>query len=379
MTVLPRGVKGLFKLSSTLAASVARQGASSCSFAASSLLPGAINAPPTAVQTAVAGNGVFSRFRAITQNDGLFTAGRRFFASRSSVWDVTNKAAPPALQTASNGTPAGLLERPAPRRMTDKLGLWRGKPVKHLTVAKTRTDGRNCHGRITVYHRGGGHKRRIRLVDFHRRDFGREAVVERFEYDPNRSVPLALIRYLDNAEPSLAYILKPEKLKAGDHVVSSRELVDLRPGNAMPLRVIPVGTAVHNVELIPGRGGQLVRAGGGQAQLVERLEGQRYCLLKLRSGEIRRVLTDCMATVGVLEAYPEEIIGKAGRNRWLGKRPVVRGTAMNPVDHPHGGGEGKSKGNHPMTPWGRPTKGYITRKRNKPSNRLIATSRHKSK
>jgi len=256
--------------------------------------------------------------------------------------------------------------------IVDRHGLWKGKPVKSLTTGKSETGGRNNHGRITAHHRGGGHKRRLRLVDFKRRKFDVPATVERLEYDPNRSGFLALIKYKDG---ELAYILAPQRLKAGDEVVAG-ERVDIKPGNAMPLANMPVGTIVHNVELKKGRGGQLARSAGTYAQLVGKDAG--YAQLKLSSGELRLVPAECLATVGAVSNPDNQntVVGKAGRTRWLGHRPVVRGVAMNPVDHPHGGGEGKtSGGRHPVTPWGKPTKGKKTRK-NKATDKFIIRRRH---
>jgi large subunit ribosomal protein L2 len=255
--------------------------------------------------------------------------------------------------------------------IVDRTGLWKGKPVKALTSGKSETGGRNNHGHITAHHRGGGHKRRLRLVDFKRRKFDVAATVERLEYDPNRSGFIALIKYADG---ELAYILAPQRLKAGDQVVSG-ERVDIKPGNAMPLANMPVGTIVHNVELKKGRGGQLARSAGTYAQLVGKDAG--YAQIKLNSGELRMVPAECLATVGAVSNPDQQniVIGKAGRTRWLGHRPVVRGVAMNPVDHPHGGGEGKtSGGRHPVTPWGKPTKGKKTRK-NKATDKYIIRHR----
>jgi len=255
--------------------------------------------------------------------------------------------------------------------IVDRSGLWKGKPVKALTIGKSESGGRNNHGHITAHHRGGGHKRRLRLVDFKRRKFDVPATVERLEYDPNRSAFIALIKYTDG---ELAYILAPQRLKAGDQVVSG-ERVDIKPGNAMPLASMPVGTIVHNVELKKGRGGQMARSAGTYAQLVGKDAG--YAQIKLNSGELRMVPAECLATVGAVSNPDQQniVIGKAGRTRWLGHRPVVRGVAMNPVDHPHGGGEGKtSGGRHPVTPWGKPTKGKKTRK-NKATDKYIIRRR----
>jgi large subunit ribosomal protein L2 len=251
--------------------------------------------------------------------------------------------------------------------------LWKGAPEKKLTVGLSKSGGRNNHGRITTRHIGGGHKRRYRLVDFKRRKYDVEATIERIEYDPNRTAFIALIRYTDG---EVAYILAPARVPAGTKVVSG-EKVDIKPGNALPLKNIPVGTIVHNIEMKPGKGGQLARAAGSYAQLTGKDSG--YALLRLRSGEVRLVRADCMATIGsVSNADHQNInIGKAGRNRWKGKRPTVRGVAMNPVDHPHGGGEGKtSGGRHPVSPWGKPTKGKKTRS-NKRTDKFIVRRRGK--
>jgi large subunit ribosomal protein L2 len=255
--------------------------------------------------------------------------------------------------------------------IVDRTGLWKGKPVKALTRGKTNTGGRNNHGHITSNHMGGGHKRRLRLIDFKRRKFDMVATVERLEYDPNRSAFIALVKYTDG---ELAYILAPQRVKAGDEVVSG-ERVDIKPGNAMPLANMPVGTIVHNVELKKGRGGQLARSAGTYAQLVGKDAG--YAQIKLNSGELRLVPAECLATVGAVSNPDNQniVIGKAGRQRWLGIRPTVRGVAMNPVDHPHGGGEGRtSGGRHPVTPWGKPTKGKKTRK-NKATDKYIIRRR----
>jgi large subunit ribosomal protein L2 len=259
--------------------------------------------------------------------------------------------------------------------IVDREGLWKGKPHKALTRGKTNTGGRNNHGHITSHHMGGGHKRRLRLVDFKRRKFDVVATVERLEYDPNRSAFIALIKYADG---ELNYILAPQRLKAGDQVVSG-ERVDIKPGNAMPLASMPVGTIVHNVELKKGAGGQLARSAGTYVQLVGKDGG--YAQLKLASGELRIVSGECLATVGAVSNPDNQntVIGKAGRSRWLGIRPTVRGVAMNPVDHPHGGGEGRtSGGRHPVTPWGKPTKGKKTRK-NKATDKYIIRRRRVSR
>jgi len=256
----------------------------------------------------------------------------------------------------------------------DRSGLWKGKPVKGLTEGLTGSGGRNNHGRITAFQRGGGHKRAYRVVDFKRAKHG-SAKVERLEYDPNRTAFIALVRYEDG---ELAYILAPQRLKVGDTVVSGPQ-VDVKPGNAMPLSAMPVGTIVYNVEMKPGKGGQIARSAGTYAQLVGR--DRSYALLRLKSGETRMVRSDCMASVGAVSNpdHMNESIGKAGRTRWKGRRPVVRGVAMNPIDHPHGGGEGRtSGGRHPVTPWGKPTKGKKTRT-NKVTGKYIVRSRHQRK
>ena len=255
--------------------------------------------------------------------------------------------------------------------LVDRRELWKGGPVKALTEGKRETGGRNNHGRITQRWRGGGHKRRLRVVDFKRTKRDMPAEVVRLEYDPNRSGFLALLKYQDG---ELAYILAPQRLKEGDKIVAG-ERVDVKPGNAMPMRNIPIGTIIHNVELKPGKGGQLARAAGTYVQLVGRDAG--YALLRLSSGEVRMVRAECMATIGAVSNPDRQniSIGKAGRNRWLGRRPSVRGVAMNPIDHPHGGGEGRtSGGRHPVTPWGKGTKGTKTR-HNKATDRYILRRR----
>jgi large subunit ribosomal protein L2 len=255
--------------------------------------------------------------------------------------------------------------------IVDRRELWKGKPIKALTEGKREMAGRNNHGRITVRRRGGGHKQRLRTVDFKRTKRDMAGEVQRLEYDPNRSGFLALIRYEDG---ELAYILAPQRLREGDKVISG-ERVDVKPGNAMPMRNIPIGTIIHNVEMKQGKGGQLARAAGTYAQLVGRDAG--YALLRLSSGEVRMVRAECMATIGAVSNPDKQniSIGKAGRNRWLGWRPSVRGVAMNPIDHPHGGGEGRtSGGRHPVTPWGKGTKGTKTRK-NKATDRYIVRRR----
>ena len=260
--------------------------------------------------------------------------------------------------------------------LIDRSELWKGKPVKGLTEGKSSTGGRNNLGRITSRFRGGGHKRSYRIVDFKRRaKLGVPATVERIEYDPNRSAFIALIKYQDG---ELSYILAPQRLKAGDSVISA-ERADVKPGNAMPLSAIPVGTIIHNLEMKPGAGGKVARAAGSYAQLVGKDQG--YAQVKLMSGELRLVRGECMATIGAV-SNPDnsnQQIGKAGRSRWLGRKPHNRGVAMNPVDHPHGGGEGRtSGGRHPVTPWGKPTKGAKTRV-NKRTDRLIVRRRNATK
>lgn len=249
--------------------------------------------------------------------------------------------------------------------------LTRKKPEKRLTKGLRKRGGRNNAGRITSRHRGGGHKRVYRMIDFKRDKTDVPARVAALEYDPNRSARIALLHYADGEK---RYIIAPLNLKVGDEVLSGPS-ADIKPGNAMPLRFIPLGTIVHNIELTKGRGGQLIRGAGTGAQLMAK-EGD-YAQLRLSSGEVRMIHLDCRATVGQVGNPDHENIslGKAGRSRWLGRRPRVRGVAMNPVDHPHGGGEGKSSGGrHPSTPWGKPTKGYKTR-RQKPSDRYIIRRR----
>ena len=259
--------------------------------------------------------------------------------------------------------------------LIDRSDLWKGKPVKALTEGKNHSGGRNNHGRITSRFRGGGHKQTYRVVDFKRRKFDVPATVERLEYDPNRTAFLALIKYQDG---ELAYILAPQRLKAGDQVVAGAR-ADIKPGNAMPLAAIPVGTIVHNIEMKVGAGGKLARAAGQYAQLVGKDAG--YAQVKLMSGELRVVRGECIATIGAV-SNPDnsnQEMGKAGRSRWLGRKPHQRGVVMNPVDHPHGGGEGRtSGGRHPVTPWGKPTKGYKTRV-NKRTDSLIIRRRNKGK
>jgi large subunit ribosomal protein L2 len=259
--------------------------------------------------------------------------------------------------------------------IVDRSGLYKGKPVKGLTEGLTSKGGRNNTGRVTTRFRGGGHKRTYRMVDFKRRKFDVAATVERIEYDPNRTAFIALIKYEDG---ELSYILAPQRLAPGDRVIADTK-ADVKPGNAMPLASLPIGTIVHNVEMKQGKGGQIARAAGTYVQLVGRDAG--YAILRLNSGETRMVPAECMATVGAV-SNPDNSnvsIGKAGRTRWKGRKPVVRGVAMNPIDHPHGGGEGRtSGGRHPVTPWGKSTKGKKTRS-NKASDKFILRSRHQKK
>jgi large subunit ribosomal protein L2 len=259
--------------------------------------------------------------------------------------------------------------------LVDRSGLHTGAPVKALTEGKSSSGGRNNSGSITSRYRGGGHKKAYRIIDFKRRKFDAPAKVERIEYDPNRTAFIALIKYQDG---ELNYILAPQRLAVGDTVVAG-EYVDVKPGNAMPLANIPVGTIVHNIELKIGKGGQIARSAGNYAQIVGR--DQDYVILRLNSGEQRLVHGRCRGTIGAV-SNPDHMnisIGKAGRNRWLGRKPHNRGVSMNPIDHPHGGGEGRtSGGRHPVTPWGFPTKGKKTRK-NKSTTRFILASRHKRK
>jgi large subunit ribosomal protein L2 len=275
-----------------------------------------------------------------------------------------------ALRTFNPVTPSqrGLVQ-------VDRSSLYRGKPVKTLTEGKISSGGRNNNGRITVRFRGGGHKKAYRVVDFKRRKLDVPAQVERIEYDPNRTAFIALIKYQDG---ELAYILAPQRLAPGDTIVAG-EHVDVKSGNAMPLGNIPIGTIVHNIELKLGKGGQIARSAGTYAQIVGR--DQDYVILRLNSAEQRLVHGRCMATIGAV-SNPDKMntsIGKAGRKRWLGRMPHNRGVSMNPVDHPLGGGEGRSSGGrHPVTPWGFPTKGKKTRT-NKSTTKFIISSRHARK
>ena len=260
--------------------------------------------------------------------------------------------------------------------IVDRSGLWKGKPVKSLTEGLSKSGGRNNYGRITARFIGGGHKRTYRLIDFKRRKFDVEGTVERLEYDPNRTAFIALITYTDGEQ---AYILAPQRLAAGDKVIASDKAVDVKPGNTMPLQYIPVGSIVHNVEMKPGKGGQIARSAGTYVQLVGRDAGM--AILRLNSGEQRLVPSSCLGTVGAVSNPDHGNIndGKAGRTVWRGKRPHNRGVVMNPVDHPHGGGEGRtSGGRHPVSPWGKPTKGKRTRS-NKSTDKFIMRSRHQRK
>jgi large subunit ribosomal protein L2 len=259
--------------------------------------------------------------------------------------------------------------------IVDRKDLYKGKPVKSLTEGLTKSGGRNNMGRVTAFRKGGGHKRTYRIIDFKRRKWDVPATVERLEYDPNRTAFIALLKYQDG---ELAYIIAPQRLSVGDTVIAG-EKVDVKPGNAMPLKSIPVGTIIHNIEMKPMKGAQIARSAGTYVQLVGRDAG--YAQVRLSSGELRLIPDTCMATVGAV-SNPDKMnenSGKAGRSRWLGIRPSVRGVAMNPVDHPHGGGEGRtSGGRHPTTPWGKKTRGPKTRN-NKSTDRLIVRRRHQKK
>lgn len=260
--------------------------------------------------------------------------------------------------------------------LVDKSGLYKGKPVKSLVEGKRKTGGRNNKGHVTSRGMAGGHKQKYRYVDFKRRKWDVEGTVERLEYDPNRTAFIALVKYDDG---ELAYILAPQRLAVGDKVIAA-EKADTKPGNAMLLGQMPVGTICHNVEMKPGKGGQIARAAGSYVQLVGRDRGM--VIVRLNSGEQRYLRADCMGTVGAV-SNPDnqnQNLGKAGRRRWMGIKPLTRGVAKNPVDHPHGGGEGRtSGGRHPVTPWGKPTKGMRTRDRKKASNKMIIRSRHAKK
>ncbi len=269
------------------------------------------------------------------------------------------------LKPVTNGTRHAILY--------DFAEITKSEPEKSLLAPLKKKAGRNNQGRITVRHRGGGHKRRYRIIDFKRDKWGVPAKVAAIEYDPNRSARIALLHYLDGEK---RYIIWPEGLKVGDTVVAGPD-AEIKVGNALPLENIPVGTFIHNIELTPGKGGQLVRAAGMSAQILGR-QGD-YIQVRLPSNEIRLIHKKCMATVGTVGLAEHELVklGKAGRKRWLGIRPTVRGTAMNPVDHPHGGGEGRTFGKHPVSPWGQPTKGYKTRRGAKYSDKFIIKRRGK--
>ena len=257
--------------------------------------------------------------------------------------------------------------------LVDRAGIYKGSPEKALTEGLRKNGGRNNTGRITARRIGGGHKRRYRTIDFKRNKFDVVGTVERLEYDPNRTAFIALVAYSDGER---AYIIAPQRLAEGDQIVSGKN-VDIKPGNALPLANIPVGTIVHNVEMKVGKGGQIARSAGSYVQLVGKDQG--YAQLRLMSGELRLIRSECMATIGAVSNPDQKNIklGKAGRKRWLGKRPSVRGVAMNPVDHPHGGGEGRTAGGrHPVSPWGKPTKGKRTRS-NKKTDSLIMRRRNK--
>ena len=259
--------------------------------------------------------------------------------------------------------------------LVNRSDLWKGKPVIKLTEGLNERGGRNNKGRVTARRRGGGHKKRYRIIDFKRLNYGIEGVVLRLEYDPNRSAFIALISYTDGVQ---AYIIAPQRLSVGDKIISG-EKVDIKPGNAMPMQNIPVGTIIHNVEMKVGKGAQIARSAGTYAQILGKDQG--YVQLRLTSGELRLIRAECMATIGAVSNPDQQNVklGKAGRSRWLNKRPSVRGVAMNPIDHPHGGGEGRtSGGRHPVTPWGKPTKGKRTRS-NKKTDRLIVRRRYAKK
>jgi large subunit ribosomal protein L2 len=258
--------------------------------------------------------------------------------------------------------------------LVDHSSLWKGRPHKSLVFGKKSTGGRNVHGHITSWHHGGGHKKLYRFIDFVRNKYDMEATVERIEYDPNRTAFIALIKYEDG---EYSYIIAPQKLNIGDKVISS-DKTDVKVGNCMKLINMPVGTIIHNIEFYIGKGAQFARAAGTYGQIVGRDSGM--VIVKLSSGEVRLINGECRATIGAVSNPDQKNVnlGKAGRSRWLGWRPVNRGSAMNPVDHPHGGGEGKSKsGRQLVTPWGKPTKGYKTRRKAKPSDKFILTRRKK--
>jgi len=257
--------------------------------------------------------------------------------------------------------------------LIDRADLYKGKPEKKLTVGLNKTGGRDNQGHITARNKGGGHKRSYRTIDFKRNKFDVTGTVERIEWDPNRTAHIALIKYEDG---ELRYIVAPQRLSAGDKIISSNN-ADIKVGNTLPLKNIPVGTIIHNIEMKPGKGAQIARSAGSYVQLTGKDVG--YALLRLKSGEVRKVPAECLATIGAVsnQDHQNQKFGKAGRSRWQGKRPHVRGVAMNPVDHPHGGGEGRtSGGRHPVTPWGKPTKGKRTRSKKKASSSLIVTRRY---
>ena len=258
--------------------------------------------------------------------------------------------------------------------LVDRSSLWSGRPYKGLTFGKSSKGGRNFQGTITAWHRGGGHKKLYRFIDFLRNKRDMEAVVERIEYDPNRTAFIALIKYTDG---EYSYIIAPQRLAVGDKVISA-DKADVKVGNCMKMINIPVGTIVHNIELKVDKGAQYVRSAGTYGQIVGRDSGK--VIVKLSSGEVRLINGECRATIGAVSNQDQKNInlGKAGRSRWMGWRPVNRGSAMNPIDHPHGGGEGKTKsGRQPVTPWGKPTKGYKTRRKAKQSDKFILTRRKK--
>lgn len=305
---------------------------------------------------------------------------------------AATRRAPAAARAASRAAPAraytrfgpgGKLIKPTPKTpgqrhlvKIDRSELWKGRPVKKLTRGLRKTGGRNNQGRITVWTIGGGHKRLYRFVDFHRSVHDTPGTVQRLEYDPNRSCHIALVSFPDH---SVCYIIAPEGVEPGDTVEASRtRTLDVRVGNAMPLERLPVGTVVHNLELTPGQGGKLCRSAGTAGRLLEKYPDRGLALVRLQSKEQRLVRLDCMATIGTVSNPLHKLrkYGKAGRMRWLGRRPTVRGVAMNPVDHPHGGGEGKSHTGRPkVTPWGKPTRGQPTRNKKKASTKLIIIKR----
>ena len=259
--------------------------------------------------------------------------------------------------------------------IVDKKDLWKGSPYKALTVGQTSTGGRNNYGRITSRHKGGGHRNKYRIIDFNRSKKGSKGIVERIEYDPNRTAYIALIKYEDEVRN---YIICPQNLKIGDTVSSGKDS-EIKVGNCLELKDIPQGTSIHNIELVPGNGGKMARSAGSSATLTG-YDGE-HAIIRLASGETRKVRSDCVATIGVVSNPDQKNIkvGKAGRNRWRGKRPQTRGVAMNPVDHPHGGGEGKTSGGRsPVSPWGQSAKGLKTRV-NKRSNKFIISRRKKRK